>query len=209
MAIRGRKAAELLESAILPVSLKEICPMKALHRSWLRRLRSARLTENGHWRNGGRKTGATVAALSCMRQDRHYPGSSRAETSHRAGWRLRQGFHPSDHLNQASAAPTSTASALSVERILQSAASARARPGAKPAHTHTHDTRTRETPLALEECGYACHGGCIAPLRHQRNAITGAMGSGDEQWIRGEKSPPRGDTPDNGKDRAKWAKSSS
>ena len=73
-------------------------------------------------------------------------------------------------------------------------------------HAHPH---TRETPPAFEECGYACRGGCIAPLAHKRNAITGAMGSGDEQWIRGEKSARRGDTPDNGKDRAKWAKSSS
>jgi hypothetical protein len=30
----------------------------------------------------------------------------------------------------------------------------------------------------LEVCGYACHDGCIAPLRHKRNAITGAMGPG-------------------------------
>ena len=166
--------------------------------------------ENGHWRNGGRKTSATVAS-TVVHDDKIVTTPARSlrgsETSHRGGAGVfRQGIHPSDHLNQASAPPTSDSSALSVERILQSAASARARPGAKPAHAHTHDTRTRETPLALEECGYACHGGCIAPLRHQRNAITGALGSGDEQWIRGEKSPPRGDTPDNGKDRAKWAK---
>jgi hypothetical protein len=45
--------------------------------------------------------------------------------------------------------------------------------GSMPAHTHT-----RETPPAFEECGYACRGGCIAPLAHKRNAITGAMGGG-------------------------------
>ncbi len=28
----------------------------------------------------------------------------------------------------------------------------------------------------FEVCGYACRDGCIAPMRHQRNAMTGAMG---------------------------------
>jgi hypothetical protein len=32
------------------------------------------------------------------------------------------------------------------------------------------------TGVGLEECGYACREGCIAPYRHKRNAITGALG---------------------------------
>jgi hypothetical protein len=139
----------------------------------------------------------------------------RQHTSHRGGL---QGIHPSDHLNQASTAPMSDDCALPVERRLQSAASAHARPRETEryirarARIHARETPPPpDPPLAtdgLEECGYACRDGCVAPLRHKRNAITGALGSGDEQWLRGEKSARRVDTPDNGKG-TKWAKSSS
>jgi hypothetical protein len=134
---RGRKPLKSLDVGILSDS--------TFGREALDRRKSAAEREKRRWRNGGQKTGATVTGIPAEAVVATTVRSSK--TSHPGGV-LQQGIHPSDHLNQASAPPTSDGSALPVERILQSAASARARPGAMPAHTYTHPhAHARETPI--------------------------------------------------------------
>jgi hypothetical protein len=76
-------------------------------------------------------------------------------------------------------------------------------PEARKPSTATPATPALTLPASsgFKACRYGCHGGCTEP--------DGVCVKMKQSWIRGEKSARRGDTPDNGKDRATWAKSSS
>jgi hypothetical protein len=184
----------------------------------------------GHWRNGGRKTGATATSGIVVHDDKIIvpaarptlePSSLRgSKTSHRGG--LHQGIHPSDHLNQASTTPTSDSEALPVERILQSAASARARPGAKPAHTYARETpiHTADLFAAEAEAWFGYPPSAIASVDSADTPDTGTPEIGAPEARMppaATPAPPTGPTaaswrdkaeitqPDNG--RRRWAKS--
>ena len=145
------KPQKSLETANPPVSLKEICLMKALHFVASPSPVGAAEPENGHWRNGGRKTSATVA--STVVQDdkivttRHAHCVARKHPIGRR-WRLQQGIHPSDHLNQASARQRQTASAVGRAEIAERCIRTREAGSQARARTHARHGVTRETLFA-------------------------------------------------------------
>ena len=182
----------------------------------------------GRWRNGGLKTGATVATAGA--QAGIATALRGSERSHRGG-DLQQGIHPSDHLNQASAASSggdvgSTASAQP-QRTASTHASAphtRVRahaPERMPAHPHTRATTPRWTLAMIASLGEPAsgHSGAdtaVAPSRQPKRpdraggqpAATPAISAAaleHEKIEREEKAARRGDTSDNGRN-SKWAK---
>jgi hypothetical protein len=179
----------------------------------------------GHWRNGGRKTVTKpgTSGRPVVHDDKIIVPAARPaleRSSHRGG--LHQGIHPSDHLNQASTAPTSDSEALPVERILQSAASARARPGAKPAHTYARETPIHGDDLfaAEAEAWFGYPPSAIASVDSADTPDTGTPEIGAPEARMppaATPAPPTGPTaaswrdkaeitqPDNG--RRRWAKS--